>query len=133
MLRLLTFASGLVAGIVGVGLIKKTVKISAASAAASPGETFGDKARHGLDRAQSGLRQATVSGLTTIEKSTAHLREKLTAAPTATPAPSAKPLAAKRPPRTKLATDVAKPKAAGRPSRKKPPAAPRPTGSETES
>jgi len=71
MLPLLTFASGLVAGIVGVKLLKKV------KAPDSLGN-FGDKARSGLDKAQAGLRDATVTSLSAIEKSTASLRAKLT-------------------------------------------------------
>lgn len=74
MLPLLTFASGLVAGIVGIRLLK-TVKTPENLKTAAG--TIGDKARHGLDQAQSGLRQATVSGLTAIEKSSATLRARL--------------------------------------------------------
>ncbi|MFA6022392.1 MAG: hypothetical protein WC722_19205 [Rhodospirillales bacterium] len=71
MLPLLTFASGLLAGIVGVKLLKKV------KAPDSLGN-FGDKARSGLDKAQAGLRDATVTSLSAIEKSTASLRAKLT-------------------------------------------------------
>lgn len=68
MLPLLTFASGLVAGIVGLRLLK-SVKApeNLRSTATARLETIGDKAR-----------QATVSGLTAIEKSSAGLRTKLT-------------------------------------------------------
>ena len=82
MLPLLTFASGLVAGIIGVRLIK-TVKAPEGLRAATSERlaTINDKARHGFDQAQTGLRQATVSGLTVIEKSSASLRSKLTPTP----------------------------------------------------
>ncbi|MBR9973320.1 hypothetical protein [Magnetospirillum sulfuroxidans] len=70
MLPLLTFASGLVAGIVGVKLLKRV------KAPDSLGN-LGDKARTGLDKAQAGLRDATVTSLSAIEKSTATLRAKL--------------------------------------------------------
>lgn len=75
MLPLLTFASGLVAGIVGVRLLKNVKAPENLKATAG---CLGDKARHGIDQAQSGLRQATVSSLTAIEKSSASLRAKLT-------------------------------------------------------
>lgn len=78
MLPLLTFASGLVAGIVGIRLLK-TVKAPENLKAATG--TIGDKARHGIEQAQSGLRQATMSGLTAIEKSSASLRAKLAPEP----------------------------------------------------
>jgi len=70
----LLFATGLVTGIIGVRALKKN----------GPGKetlsALGDKTRHGLDQAKSGLRDATVSGLTAIEKSSATLRGKLTPA-----------------------------------------------------
>ncbi len=132
MLPLLTFASGLVAGIVGIRLIKK-VGTPQATAPATGLETIGDKARHGLDKAQTSLRQATVSGLSTIEKSSASLREKLAAVPAEAPAQPAKPAAARKPARAKPATEAAKPKTTtARPARKKTPAPPAP-GSATES
>ncbi len=70
MLPFLTFASGIVAGIVGVQLLKK---------AKTPQNLtqLGDKARGGLDKAGASLRDATVSGLSAIEKSTAGLRARL--------------------------------------------------------
>lgn len=72
---LLTFASGLVAGIIGVRLLKK-----AAPPAAAQLDGLGGKARQGLAQAQAGLRDATVSGLSAIEKSSANLRARLTPA-----------------------------------------------------
>jgi hypothetical protein len=79
MLPLLTFASGLIAGIVGVRLVKSVTAPSGPRAAATARlGTIGDKA-------QTGLRQATVSGLTVIEKSSANLRAKLTPVPPAPP------------------------------------------------
>lgn len=109
MLPLLTFASGLVAGIVGVRLLK-TAKTPASL------DGIGDKARQGLDKAQNSLRQATVSGLTSIEKSSASLREKLTA-------PPAEPAA-----ETAVEAAAEAPKAKPRPRRKK--AAPAPEAGE---
>ena len=76
MLPFLTFASGIVAGIVGVKLLRN---VKAPDSLGS----LGDKARSGLDKAGAGLRDATVSGLSVLEKSTAHLRDKL--APAAEP------------------------------------------------
>lgn len=79
MLPLLTFASGLIAGIVGVRLVKSVTAPSGPRAAATARlGTIGDKA-------QTGLRQATVSGLTVIEKSSANLRAKLTPVPPVPP------------------------------------------------
>lgn len=70
MLPFLTFASGIVAGIVGVKLLKK-------AKAPQSLHDLGDKARGGLDKAGAGLRDVTVSGLSAIEKSTAGLRARL--------------------------------------------------------
>jgi hypothetical protein len=86
---LLTFASGLLAGIVGVKLLNK-----ATPPAAQRLETLGGKARHGLAQAQSGLRDATVTGLEAIEKSSASLRAKL--APAAAEPAAAKPRAPRK-------------------------------------
>lgn len=91
MLPLLTFASGLVAGIVGVRLLKNVKAPESLKATAG---SVGGKARHGLDQAQSSLRQATVSSLTAIERSSASLRAKLTPEMSA-PVPEAEP--ARRP------------------------------------
>lgn len=77
----LLFATGLLTGIVGVRALKHSGKGKDHLVA------LGDKTRHGLDQAKSGLRDATVSGLAAIEKSSANLRGKLTpAAPAAEPA-----------------------------------------------
>ena len=70
MLPLLTFASGIVAGIVGVKLLKNAKTPQSL-------HDLGDKARGGLDKAGAGLRDVTVSGLSAIEKSTAGLRARL--------------------------------------------------------
>ncbi|CCG42440.1 hypothetical protein [Magnetospirillum molischianum] len=80
----LLFATGLVTGIVGVRALKNSGKGKDAL------ESLSGKTRHGLDQAKSGLRDATVSGLTAIEKSSASLRGKLTpAAPAPTEPPEA--------------------------------------------
>lgn len=102
---LLTFASGLLAGIVGVKLLNK-----ATPPAAQRLETLGGKARQGLAQAQSGLRDATVTGLEAIEKSSASLRAKL--APAA--AEAAEPAKTRRP------RKAAAPKAAASKARAKP-------------
>lgn len=73
MLPLLTFASGIVAGIVGVKLLKNAKTPQSL-------HDLGDKARGGLDKAGAGLRDVTVSGLSALEKSTAGLRARLTPA-----------------------------------------------------
>jgi len=71
MLPLLTFASGIVAGVIGVKLLKQA-KAPAAI------KSIAQKARSGLDKAGEELRDAAVSGLSTVEKSSASLRQKLT-------------------------------------------------------
>lgn len=73
MLPVLMFASGLVAGVVGVRLLKK------ATTPAAP-----DLHRLG-QRTRDGLRDATVTGLTAIETQAASLRAKLTPATEAAP------------------------------------------------
>lgn len=70
MLPLLTFASGIVAGIVGVKLLKNAKTPQSL-------HDLGDKARGCLDKAGAGLRDVTVSGLSALEKSTAGLRARL--------------------------------------------------------
>lgn len=78
MVPLLTFASGLLAGIVGVRVLKGTAKPSGEKL-----QALGTRARDGLEKAQNGLRSATISGLEGIERSSAHLRDKLTPPPAA--------------------------------------------------
>ncbi|MBB4199308.1 hypothetical protein CCR94_21365 [Rhodoblastus sphagnicola] len=83
MWRLLTFAAGIVVGAVGVKALKK---------AEAPAKltNLAHKARGGLDKAGEGLRDATVSGLSAVEKSSAGLRAKLSgeAGPSADEAPA---------------------------------------------
>lgn len=95
MLPLLTFASGIVAGIVGVRLLKKNKGSGSL-------KSLGQKACSGLDRAGEGLRDATVSGLSALEQSSASLRGQLTpSAPAAelliTETPDQGPVEAPRP------------------------------------
>lgn len=103
MLPLLTFASGLVAGIVGIRMLKAA---RTPDRLRSAGHTLGDKARHGLDQAQAGLRGAAVSGLTAIEKTSASLRGKLEPAAEAA-VPEAGPDAAASEPADSVAEPVA--------------------------
>lgn len=99
MLPFLTFASGIVAGIIGVKLLKNV------KAPESLG-SIGDKARGSLDKAQAGLRDVTVSGLSALEKSSASLRTKLTpeepAVVEAVPLPDVAVVPAKATPRRKV-------------------------------
>lgn len=92
---LLTFTTGILAGIFGVKLLNKATPPAAAQLG-----TIGGKARDGLAQAQSGLRDATVTGLAAIERSSANLRAKL--APAASePAEPAKPRRARKAPGAK--------------------------------
>ncbi len=86
MFPLLTFATGLVVGIAGVRLLKsaKIVPIATPSA-----DDIGKKAREGFDRARSGLREAAVSGLSAVERTSAGLRDKLAPEPAAQPSATA--------------------------------------------
>ncbi|ACF01093.1 hypothetical protein Rpal_2580 [Rhodopseudomonas palustris TIE-1] len=70
MLPLLRFASGILVGVVGVHLLKQAKAPEAV-------KSFAQKARSGLDKAGEDLREATVSGLSAVEKSSAALRSKL--------------------------------------------------------
>lgn len=70
MLPLLTFATGIVAGIVGVQLLKQAKAPTAV-------KSLAHKARSGLEKAGDELRDATVSGLSAVEKSSASLRARL--------------------------------------------------------
>lgn len=82
MLPVLTFAAGLIVGAAGYRALKKSksgVNLRAA----------GDAARDGLGKAQSGLRQAAVSGLSAVERSSANLRVKLETVAAEEPAPAA--------------------------------------------
>ncbi|MFT4172054.1 MAG: hypothetical protein QM639_05810 [Rhodocyclaceae bacterium] len=96
MLPLLPFAAGLFVGAAAIKLVKK------------------DRTRERLDQAQTRLREATVSGLSAIEHSSARLREKLAtpAAPQAEAvAPAAEsvpaPAPRKRAPRRTTSTPAA--------------------------
>jgi len=127
---LLTFASGLLAGIVGIRLLK-TVKLpeNLRANATARLDTLGDKARHGFDKAETGLRQATVSGLETIEKSSASLRSKLTPSTSAGPVETPPDVPAGTP-AVETASDINAPAKAKRrsPRKKSSPAETPPTG-----
>lgn len=95
MLPVLTFAAGVLAGAIGVKMLKQAKQSDALRAAAAVRlETVGDKAREGLGKAQCGLRQAAVSGLSAVEKSSASLRARLTPAeePAEETAPAEEPV-----------------------------------------
>lgn len=94
---LLTFAGGLLAGIIGVRVLNKAPAVAAAKL-----EGLGDKARSGLSEVREGLRGAAVEGLSAVEKSSAALRGKLAPAVPAEAAPAAavKTAAPRRPRKT---------------------------------
>lgn len=85
MFPLLTFASGLVAGVLGVRLLKaaknpvrggdSSADFATAPLADSP---LAERTRQGFSKARDDLRRTTVSGLESLEKSSAALRDKLT-------------------------------------------------------
>lgn len=77
MFPLFPFAAGLLAGVAAVRLARS------------------EKAQKRLDKAQERLREATVSSLSSIEQSSARLREKLQSVPAATEAPVAPTATAK--------------------------------------
>ena len=75
---LFMLAAGLVAGAMGVRLAKSTnARKALQSTAARSGETV----RTGLNQARTGVRDAAVSGLKSIEKTSAALQRKLANTP----------------------------------------------------
>ncbi|PWC44240.1 hypothetical protein [Azospirillum sp. TSO22-1] len=93
MYPLLVFASGLIAGAVGVRLLKRADLPQNLKAATASGKV-------GLDRAQSAVREATLSGLSAVESTSARLRAKLAPEPeTAAPEAPAAEEPSPRPPR----------------------------------
>lgn len=82
MYPLLVFASGLVAGAVGLRLLKNAKVPEGLKAATASGVgTIGTTAQSGVGKAQTVVREVTISGLSAIEKTSAHLRSKLTPTP----------------------------------------------------
>ena len=75
---LFTLAAGLTVGVMGVRLAKSA---SARKALQSTAATGGETVRIGLNQARSGVRDATISGLETIEKTSSALRRKLNNTP----------------------------------------------------
>ena len=70
---LFTLAAGVVVGVMGVRLAKSADSQKAMQSTAAGRETL----RTGLNQARSGVREAAVSGLKTIESTSAALRQKL--------------------------------------------------------
>ncbi|WP_029007249.1 hypothetical protein [Azospirillum halopraeferens] len=101
MIPLLMFASGVVVGAAALRLLKS---------ATVPEEWrgAGTTARTGVDRAQAAVREATLSGLSAVERTSAGLRARLTpepaapadaeAVPEAAPAPEARTATPDEPP-----------------------------------
>lgn len=96
---LLTFTTGLIAGIAGIRALKKAQD--------------SQLARKKLEAAETGLRRATVSGLEALERSSASLRGKLTVVPEApaaeVAAPASVPAKPAPRPRSRRTTKAAKP------------------------
>lgn len=105
MLPLLRFASGIVVGVIGVQLLKKAKAPKAV-------KSIAHKARSGLDKAGEELREATVSSLSAVEKSSANLRAKLSreAEPPSAESPASEEAAPAAPssPQTSTASDQGK-------------------------
>jgi len=115
MLPLLTFASGLIVGIAGIRLARSAKPGDGLKAAA---DTIGTKAREGLESARSGLREAAVTGLSTVEKTSASLRDRLK--PTAPPSPAEEaPVAPEQQPKAAVRRSAAK-SPTGKPSAARP-------------
>ena len=98
MLPILTFASGLVVGALGLRLLKSAKPADGLRTSVSEGyETVATQAREGLDKTQATLRRTTISGLSALERSAAGLRTRLEEdpAPVETPAEEAAPKAKK--------------------------------------
>lgn len=74
MYPLLVFASGVIAGAVGIRVLKRATLPEGVKAAAGSG-------RAGLDRAQEAVREAALSGLSAVERTSATLRTRLTPSP----------------------------------------------------
>jgi hypothetical protein len=75
---LFTVTAGLVIGVMGVRLAKSANARKALQSTAARG---GETVRTGLNQARTGVRDAAVSGLKTIEKTSATLQRKLTDTP----------------------------------------------------
>lgn len=110
---LLTFASGLVVGIVGLRALKNAKTPETLRDATGAGLKA---AQTGLEQAETGLRKATVSGLDAIERSSAALKAKLAVPEVAAPAASVPPS------RRKRAKSPRKPAVRKTPAPKEPPA-----------
>lgn len=124
MLPLLTFATGLIVGIAGVRVARSARPGDGLKAAA---DGVGAKARQGFESARSGLRDAAVTGLSAVEKTSAGLRERLNPAAPAGPVVETPAEADKPKPAPKAARATAKSSAA-RPARRRPAAKAVPPG-----
>lgn len=129
MFPLLTFAAGLVTGAASIRLLK-SIKApdKLREATASGVEAVTTTARDQYGRVETGLRKATVSSLSAIERSSASLRAKLEAEPAVvaepveaqsqdSPAAPAKARTRAKPKAKPVAEAETKPKAAAKPRR----------------
>lgn len=119
MYPLLIFATGLVVGAAGTRLLKGANGPLKAKAAAAT-----EKAQGGVEKAQEAVRDAALSGLSAIERTSARLRTKLTPEPADEAA--GEPAAA---PSVEAVAETAAPAAEAAPAEPEPPA-PRPAGTE---
>lgn len=123
MFPLLTFAAGLVTGAASIRLLKSIKAPDKLREATVSGvEAVTTTARDQYGRVETGLRKATVSSLSAIERSSATLRAKLEAEPAETPPQDAPAAPAKARTRAKpkakpVAEAEAKPKAVAKPRR----------------
>lgn len=114
MFPLITFFSGVIAGAVGVRLVKNAVVSRDRRAADRDGVAgVGASVQAGAGKAQTAVREATITSLLAIERTSADLRSRLTVVPADTPADPAPAPAAEG---TGVAPDAAAPPSAAPPS-----------------
>lgn len=114
MFPLITFFSGVIAGAVGVRLVKNAVASGDRRATVRDGVAgVGASVQAGAGKAQAAVREATITSLLAIERTSADLRSRLTVVPADTPADPAPAPAAEG---TGVAPDAAVPPSAAPPS-----------------
>ncbi|NYZ13657.1 hypothetical protein HL658_13975 [Azospirillum sp. RWY-5-1] len=114
MFPLITFFTGVIAGAVGVRLVKNAVVSRDRTAAVRDGVAgVGATVQAGAGKAQTAVREATITSLLAIERTSADLRSRLIVAPADTPADPAQAPAEDG---TVAAPDAAVPPSAAPPS-----------------
>lgn len=87
MFPLITFFSGVIAGAVGVRLVKNAMTSRDFTTAVRDGaESVGARAQAGGGKAQTAVREATITSLLAIERTSADLRSRLAVVPADAPA-----------------------------------------------